>query len=82
MRSEFYRQCELFRKISGDLEEKMVSWIPEEKAKVNNIVRLRNSSEEEWSEGWLVVAVYGKRSYAELETTERDWTKQRKASDI
>jgi hypothetical protein len=82
MRSEFYRQCELRRPIGVDQFEVMISWIPDEKAKVGNIVRLRNSAEEEWSEGWLVVAAYDRRPYADLETTERDWTRQRKASDV
>jgi hypothetical protein len=60
----------------------MMSWIPDEKARVGNIVRLRNNADEEWSEGWLVVAAYDRRPYAYLETTERDWTRQRKVSDV
>jgi hypothetical protein len=82
MRSEFYRQCDLSRRLAEDRIEWMTSWIPEEKAKIGNIVRLRNSAQEEWSEGWLVVAIYTRRLYTELEITERDWTRQRKASDV
>jgi hypothetical protein len=82
MRSEFYRQCELRRQVGPDQFEVMTSRIPDEKAKVGNIVRLRNSVEDEWSEGWLVVAAYGCCPYADLKITERDWTRQRKASDV
>ena len=82
MRSEFYRQCELRRQVGPDQYEVMMSWIPDEKAKVGNIVRLRNSTEEEWSEGWLVVAAHARMPYSYLKTKSHDHTIQRKASDV
>jgi len=78
----FYRQCSLRRQTGPDQYEVMVSWIQDEKAKVGNTVRLRNSAEEEWSEGWLVVAAYERRPWSHLKERERDHVNQRRASDV
>lgn len=82
MRSEFYRQCNLRRQVGPDRFEDIMSWIPDEIAKVGNIVRLRNSAEEEWSENWLVVAAHERRPLSYLKERERDYVNQRKASDV
>lgn len=82
MRSEFYRQCNLRRQVGPDHFEDIMSWIPDEIAKVGNIVRLRNSAEEEWSENWLVVAAHERQPWSHLKERERDYVNQRKASDV
>ena len=81
MKSEFYCQCELTRPTGVDRLETMVSWIPEKIAKVGNIVRLKDKAGE-WTEGWKVTAVYDRQPYTPLEAKERDYKRQRKASDI
>lgn len=60
----------------------MISWIPEEIAKIGNVVRLKEMNSSEWSKGWSVVAVYERRSYEQLVVEERDWCIQREASDV
>jgi hypothetical protein len=59
-----------------------VTWLPEEKAKVGKWLELKSKSTGEWEDGWLVVAVWGKKPVSELDASERDYTRQRKHSDV
>ena len=83
MKDEYYRQCRLFRQsgMEPDTFELMMSWIPEKIAKVGNIVSLKNEKGER-TENWSVENVYDRCLYSALTKTERDYLKQRKASDI
>jgi hypothetical protein len=63
--------------------ETMVSWIPSDKAKKGKIVRLKEfPSDPEWSEGWKVMEVWGKRDGETVEKNADLWKHQREASDI
>jgi hypothetical protein len=81
-REKFYCQCRMRRPIDADRCELLISWIPEEIAKVGNTVKLRNGSDEEWSEGWIVTSVGERRPYSWLVPKSHDYTTQRKASDV
>lgn len=80
-REKFYRQCELARPCGLDCRELMTSWIPEEIAKVGETVRLKDE-DGEWTEGWLVLAVYDRRPFSYLKERDRDHINQRKQSDV
>lgn len=79
-REKFYRQCELVRP-SVEGRELMVSWIPEEISKVGETVRLKDE-DGEWTEGWLVLAVYDRMPFSYLKKRDRDHINQRRQSDV
>jgi hypothetical protein len=58
-----------------------VAWIPEKFAHVGKSLKLRDDSGN-WNDGWLVKELYNYRSANFVLSHERDWTKQREASDI
>jgi hypothetical protein len=72
---ESYTQCLLIR--GGD---RCVAWIPSRFAILNKIVKLRFDGE--WVDGWRVDHIYNTRDKEFIEYHERDYLKQRKASDI
>ena len=82
MAERFFRQAELYRFISENKYEATTSWIPEEIAKVGNLIRIKESSDAEWEENWKVVKVYDRKSLSQLSDKERDYLKQRQASDV
>lgn len=70
--TNFFKQCRLRK---NNIET--TSWIPEKFAKKGNFVKLKEN------DGWEVVFVSEMRqTEEECITRERDFTKQRKASDI
>jgi len=82
-RHDFYSQCKLHKPLDDGTGRHwiMVSWIPADKAKVGNVVRLRNSAKEQWKEGWEVMEVWGTRRYKDAAAAEQDHKNQRKTSD-
>lgn len=80
-REKFYRQCELARPVGPGGRESMVSWIPEEIARIGATVRLKGE-DGEWTEGWLVLAVYDRVPLSHLKRRDRDHINQRKQSDV
>ena len=72
------------RKLKGskDRFETLTSWIPSDIAKVGNVVKLRNSASEEWSENWKILEASDKFPGELVEKAERDFMRQRKQSDI
>jgi len=79
-KEKFYCQCDLARP-TDEGRQLMVSWIPEEIAKVGATVRLKDENGT-WTEGWLVLAVYGRRPLSYLREHDRDYINQRKQSDV
>lgn len=84
-RNAFYCQCKMERP-SGDNPEAvevLVSWIPSTKAKVGNVVRLKEfPSDLEWSEGWKVIEVWAKQDGKTVEKNADLWKTHREGSDI
>jgi len=76
MADEYHVQCEL-----GNGDSRMVSWIPEKYAKKNKQLKLREENGQ-WEDGWVVINTYGKRLSTYCSLHERDYTRQREASDI
>lgn len=72
------RQCELTRPVDGGVGVR-VAWIPEEVARLGNVVRLRIHGE--WVPGYKVTAIYGRQTYRETNLRSRDHLKHRKNSD-
>jgi len=79
-KTQFYCQCVL-RKFDGKTTREQVSYIPEEYAIQDNSVKLRDDAGV-WVDGWCVESVGAKVDASYVETHERDYLSQRKASDI
>ena len=73
---EHHRQCELERPNEDGSRLVQTSWIPEKFAVKGKWLRLKGEDH------WRVVKVYGRRESREVHERSRDFTKQRKASDI
>lgn len=69
---QFYRQCKLF---NGNVYT--IGWIDSTLAKLGQWVKMKSDDSE-----WVVAEVWGKLSKEYVEEHERDYRKQRKASDI
>lgn len=75
-----YRQCLLCRK-TADGEERQYSWIPEPFCVKGKVLKLKND-EGVWTNGWVVLEAWEPRPAKYVEAHERDYKKNRKASDI
>ena len=73
------RQCTLQREL-GCIILETTSWIPEEFAHIDNYVKLKDG--DDWVDGWKVVLIGNRKQAVEVHERSRDYTKQRKASDI
>ncbi len=81
MKEYFLKQCRLERKVPNGTAT-LVSYIPEQFAKLGKFVKLRNE-EGEWTDGYKVVfASEGRMSSNSIVEVERRHLNQRKASDI
>lgn len=74
---KFYKQCKL-RKANTE----QVAWIPEVFAIVGNYVQIKNKKDDTWDNGWKVEFASEPLDAAAVEKNERDYRKQRKASDV
>lgn len=79
-RPSFYVQCELKKQISEDVYKLDMAWIPEKFAILNNIIKIKKDGK--WDSGWKVIYIGAKMKAEIVEANERDYLKQRKASDI
>ena len=70
-----YTQC-TFKKPN----KKQTAWIPTKYAHVRSVIKIKINNV--WDNGWVVDSVYGSRSKSHVESHERDYLKQRSASDI
>jgi len=75
-----YTQCLLSKYIDEGCI-KHVAWIPEKFAKYNKVLKLK-CDDNSWNDGWIVQEVYNSKDEKYIFEHERDWAKQRKASDI
>ena len=78
--TKFYCQCELRKPVSKDSYQTNIAWIPEKFAVMNKFVKIK--TENGWDEGWQVTYVGAKQKADLVEAKERDYLRQRKASDI
>jgi hypothetical protein len=58
-----------------------VAWIPAKFAKVGKYVKIKQE-DGSWDNGWEITSVGSKRKAEYVESNERDYLKQRKASDV
>jgi hypothetical protein len=70
-----YTQCYL---IKG--ERSQVAWIPSEFAIIEKIIKIKIDGE--WDDGWKIIRTYNTRTSEHIKEHERDYLKQRSASDI
>jgi len=70
-----YTQCKIVKD-----KKCQIAWIPSTYAVINKIIKIKVNGS--WENGWKVIDVYGVANKEHVETHERDFTKQRKASDI
>ena len=70
-----YTQCKI---VKDDAFQ--VAWIPSEYAIVEKVIKIKVDGL--WDDGWMVIDAFGTKSKEHIEGHERDFLKQRKASDI
>lgn len=74
---EMHMQCKLRR-----LDVEQVAWLPLKFARRGHVVQIQ-TAKGIWEDGWEVVETWGSpRSSADVAEHERDYLKQREASDI
>lgn len=78
---EYFVQCLLYKDspLGGFLLT--VSWLPEKFAHVGKVLKLEND-DKTWSNGWRVMKLYSRHESDFVLEHERDFARQRKASDI
>jgi len=79
-KSDYYNQCEL-RKPTENGYQRDVSWIPSKFAIEGNVVKIKQE-DGSWDDGWTVFAVHSKMKGEYVLGHERDYKRNRKASDI
>jgi uncharacterized membrane protein YGL010W len=79
-KTDYYCQCTL-EKYAKNYTATKVSFIPEQFAFAGNVLKLKNE-DGEWVEGWIVQLVGHKVDADFVESHERDYSRQRKSSDI
>lgn len=78
--SDYHRQCKVSRQKNGKVEV-LVTWLPEEYAKVGKVLELEMESGV-WENGWAVCEVHARKKTKEVAERSRDHLKHRLASDI
>jgi hypothetical protein len=76
-----YVQCLLFNYRICDDVIKTVAWIPENFANLHKVIKLKRD-DGTWSDGWHVKEIYSMHTEDFVKYHERDFTRQREASDI
>lgn len=80
-KDETYTQCTLVKKLDNDDESRHTAWIPSEYAQIGQAVQIERIPGK-WEDGYVVAEVFGTRTAEQIEAHERDYLKQRQASDI
>lgn len=76
-------QCRFQRALPNGGFREVVAWVEDTgNVRPGTFCRLQDRETKEWTDSWKVAEVYGKCLAAEIEDNERNWTKQRDASDI
>ncbi len=78
---ENYRQCTMIRRVSEGCTQQTTSWIPEVFAEPGAILKLRDKTGT-WIDGWEVVSASPPMKAEIVEKNERNYLRQRKASDV
>jgi hypothetical protein len=83
--TDYHVQCSLAKKIRKDATSvevaRMVTWIPQEYAKKDTFVELRQD-DGTWEDGWKVLDTYTRLESKYVIERSQDYKKTRKASDI
>jgi len=79
-KTDYHRQCRLSKQRNGKVEI-LTTWLPEEFARVGKVLELEMNSGG-WENGWAVCEVYERKKSKEVAERERDYKKNRSASDI
>ena len=79
-KAKFYCQCKLHKKAEEGVRV-LVTWLPESKAVKGKWLKLKQE-DGTWDDHWQVMEVWAKMAAPAVEAGERDWTKQREASDV
>jgi hypothetical protein len=79
-KSKYYTQC-LLQKQTASGWLKTVAWIPDVFAEEGKILKLKDENDN-WSDHWQVEKVFNTLLEEFVLEHERDFTRQRKASDI
>lgn len=80
MKVTHYRQCRMERKINNGVQT-LVSWIPEQYAKVNDILKLKNEKGD-WIDGWKILSVSDPIPASVAEASSRLHRSHREATDV
>jgi len=76
-----YTQCLLVKENKDGEVFKTVCWIPSEFAQRYRVLKLKEDNGE-WNDGWMVEHSYTTHNEEFVRFHERDFTRQREASDI
>lgn len=79
-KTQTYTQCIMHLWISETSKMIYTAWIPSQLAKVGRSLEIK--IEGEWTTGWVVAEKGAVKDAAYVEEHERDYTRQREASDI
>ena len=80
-KAQYYKQCKLQMKLPGGLRI-TTSWIPEHKAVLGKSIHLEPRGEDRTGPWEVVHVSVAKQELEETIERSRDYTKQRKASDV
>ena len=76
-----YYQCLLTKNVPGGYIH-TIAWLPKKWAtSINKKLKLKDDNGN-WNGGWVVTMLYGSQEESFIMEHERDWAKQRQASDI
>jgi hypothetical protein len=78
-KTQDYTQCDLVRRL-GRGTAHQTSWIPSRFAQVGKALRLRSA--DGWQDGWVVSAAYRTLPEEVVLAMERQYLRQRRASDV
>lgn len=77
MKKPKHTQCLLQR---GN--EKQISWIPSEYAKLGHFIKLKSRGEDEWDDGWEVKETFNTLFSEQLDRYSQNHKQHRKATDV
>lgn len=80
MKTIYWKQCRLRRKINNTSFEEQISHIPEPFCEVGKILKLKE--DDNWENGWEVIWCGEIKTEVEVSRNSRDYLRTRKASDI
>ena len=76
----YYIQCLLIKHVKDGFLRTII-WLPENFAEYEKVLKFKRE-DGSWSNGWVVQETYGRNTKQFVLEHERDFTRQREASDI